>query len=298
MSVAALGHVGIRKEAAFASGGSIDNYQPIDSEGIGLQRENIYGDRIQATEEQVGGITGRRKVSGPIVFGVSPQNPTQWWECGLGQSSSPHSGERPLSSLMIEVDRETGAIQTSGCMVVSLTLASAQGSGPDAELKCTAQIEGKDIGKATAGTPSFTATDAPYVHSEGAFKLNGVADDDITAWSANIANNNALELYGSDLTRQKISATKLVCTGSFTKLFETLTERDAFLNDGGARSFQVTFTRGARSFDVNVAKLKYDTAPRPLEGQTSYIMETFNWTAYVDDASSENSVVITVDTTG
>ncbi len=90
MSIAALGHLGIRKEESFASGGAIDNWQPIDSESIGLARDHAYGDRIQATEEQVGGTEIRRNVAGSISFGVSPQNPGQWWYCGLGQSTSPH----------------------------------------------------------------------------------------------------------------------------------------------------------------------------------------------------------------
>jgi len=292
--ISALGHVALRKEASFASGGTVDSWQPIDSESVGLVREYAYGDRIQATEEQVGGVEVRRHVAGAITFGVSPQGPGEWWVCGLGQGTTPHSGERPLSSMLLQIDREQAAAQSSGDMITSMAISSSQGSGPDAELKCTVNIEGKDEGGCTAGNPSFASGDAPYVHSEAAFLLNGVANADVTAFSVNIENNNATELYGSDKTRQDIPATKLVCTGSFTILFKTTTEYDSFINDGAARSFQVTFTRGAYSYAITVAKLRYDTVPVPLGGQSEYIMPTFNWTAYVDDSDTENSVAIAV----
>jgi len=297
MGIAALGHVGIRKEAAFASGGAVDVYQPIDSESLQLNRENVYGDRIQATAEMVGAVLGRKTVTGGLTFGVSPQCATQWWECGLGQTSSPFSESRPLSSIAIEVDREAGAIYASGCAIGSLTFSSSQGAGPDSELKCAVTIEGKDQAPATATSPSFTADDPPYIHSEASFLLNGGADTNVQSFTVTIENTLATDLFGSGFTREKIAATKLVCTGSFTKMFEDTTERNAFFS-GGARSFQVTFNRGGRSFDINCAQIRYDTRPTPLGGQSEYIIETFNWTAYVDDSSSENSVVLTVDTVG
>ena len=289
MPIAALGHVGIRKEESFASGGAVDSWQPVDSEDIQLNQANIYGDRIQATEEQVGGVASQKSVTGSLTFGVSPNNPSEWWECGLGQSSSPYSGARPLSSMLIQVDRETGAVQSSGDMIASMALSSTQGE----ELKCTVNIEGQDMASVGAGSPSWVSGDAPFVHSEASFLLNGVADADVQAFTVNIDNNLATDLFGSNKTRENIAATKLVVTGSYTKLFETTTERDAFLA-AQVRSFQVTFNRGAKSFDINVAKLRYDSKPTPLSGQTDYIVETFNWTAYVDDASAENSVVVTV----
>ena len=256
-------------------------------------QEYVYGDRIQATEEQVGGVENRRMGAGAIVFGVSPDGPLQWWQCGLGQSSSPYSGERPLNSMLLEVDREAGAVQTSGAMISSLAFASAQGSGPDSELKCTVTIESKDFGGVSAGNPSFEADDAPFIHSEAVFTINNNPEDDVTGFALNIANNPITDLYGSDKTRQEIPATKLVVTGSFTKMFASTTERNAFFNRDDV-SFQVTFTRGAQSFDINVAKAKYDTRPTPLTGQSAYVAETFNFTAFVDDSTSENSVVITV----
>jgi len=294
--IAAEGHLGIRKESSFASGGAVDDWQPFDSETVQLNRDHAYGDRIQATAEQVGGTNIRRSGAGTITFGISPQNPVQWWECALGQTTSPYSESRPLSSMLLQIDRETAAVQASGCMVGSTTISSTQGSGPDTELKCAVNIEAKDIADVSAGSPSFTSGDAPFVHSEGVFKLNGSVDENVTAWSVTMDNALAADLYGSARTRVAITATKLTVTGSFTKLFETTTERDAFLA-GDARSFQATFTRGTRTFDVNIAKMKYDNRAAPLSGQTEYIMETFNFTAYVDDASTENSVVITVDTT-
>lgn len=290
--IAALGHLGIRKEASFASGGAVDNWQPFDSEDIGLVRTNIYGDRIQATEEQVNGIESHRVVSGTITFGVTPSNPAEWWTCGVGQSASPHSGERPLKSMLLQIDKETAAIQASGCMVGSMTLSSEQGG----ELKCAVSIEGKDEASVTAGSPTWVSGDAPYLHSEATFKLNGTTDTNVTSFSITTDNALAADLFGSAKTRTDIPATKLTVTGSFTKLFADTVERNAFL-EASVRKFQATFSRGTKSFDINVAKLRYDDKPTPLGGQSEYIMETFNWTAYVDQPASENSIVLTVDTT-
>ena len=287
--IAALGHVGIRKEESFASGGAVDSWQPFDTEDIQLTVVNIYGDRIQATAESVGGTPSHRTVAGPITFGISPQNPSQWWYCGLGQSSSPYSIERPLKSLLIQIDRETGAVQASGCTIGSMAFSSSEGE----ELKCTVNIEAKDMGNVAAGNPTFTSGDAPYIHSEATFLLNGVTDTNVKSFSVNVDNGAGTDLFGSNQTRIDIPATKLVITGSYTKLFANTTERNAFLARQ-VRTFQVTFTRGAYSYDINVNKIRYDTKPTPLAGQSEYIVETFNWTAYVDDADVEKSVVLTV----
>lgn len=291
--IAALGHVGIRKEGSFASGGAVDSWQPIDSEDLGLNVSNVYGDRVQASAEQVGGIESRRSVNGSLTFGITPSNPSEWWECGVGGSSSPYSESRPLSSMLIQVDKETAAIQTSGDMIASMAFSSAQGEGPSAELKCTVNIEGVDESSVSAGSPTWVSGDVPFLHSEADFKLNGTSNTGVTAFTVNVNNNLADDLYGSGKTRKDIPATKLLVTGSFTKLFEDTTERNAFIT-AQVRSFQATFTRGANSFDINVAKLRYDTKPTPLGGQSEYIMETFNWTAYVDDSATEDSIVLTV----
>lgn len=287
--IVALGHLGIRTEASFASGGAIDNWQPFDSEDITKNQENIYGDRIQATAESTGGTPDKKTVAGTVNFGISPSNPSEWWVCGLGQSTSPYSVERPLKSMVLQIDKETAAVQASGCMINTLTISSTEGE----ELKCAVAIEAKDLSDVAAGSPSFASGDAPYVHSEATFKLNGVEDANIKAFSVAGNNNVADDLFGSSKTRLDIPATKLMVTGSFSKLFADTTEHNAFLAEL-PRSFQATFNRGAKSFDVNVNKLRYDSAPAPLSGQSDYIVEDFSWTGYVDDSSVEKSLVITV----
>ena len=290
--IAAQGAVGIRRESSFASGGAVDNYQPINSEDLVLNQVNVYGDRVRNTEKQVGGTPHHKAVTGGVVFGVSPSNPQQWWACGLGSSNnvSPYNGVRPLPSMLINADRKTGAVQTSGDIISTLSLASSQ----DGELTCTVAVEGKDMAStaAFASNSSYNSGDAPYVHSEATFRLNGTVNADVMSFGVEINNNPATDLFGSDQARRDIPAKKRGVTGNYTKLFQDTVERNAFLANQN-RSFQVTFARGAKSFDINVPKLKYDTNPEPLAGQNEYILETFNYTVFIDD-NSENDVVITV----
>ncbi len=290
MAIAALGHLGIKSEASFASGGIVDHWHPIDSESMGLTMTNVYGDRIMATEKQMMGRNIQQFVAGSITFGIAPtpSGAQPFWEAGLGQATSPYSGERPLKSLLLEIDRETGAVRCSGCMVNTMAFSSAQGG----ELKCAVDMEGKAMADTAAGSPTYVSGDAPYLHSEGTFKLNDVEDKDIQSFNISIANNLVTDLYGSELTRQKIPATKRVVTGSFTKMFENTTERNAFIA-GDVRSFEVEFARGGNTFKINITKLRYDTRPTPLSGQSDYIIETFNWTAFVDNVA-ENDIALTV----
>lgn len=292
MAIGGQGHLGIRKESSFASGGAVDSWQPFDSESIELNFANVFSDRIQSTAEQVGGQQGHFAVAGNITFPVSPQNPSQWFTCGVGQTSSPFYPTRTLSSMLLQIDRETAAVQASGCMVGSMTFSSAQGG----ELKCSADIEGAGLGSVTAGTPSFTADDAPYLHEECTFALNGTNDNSVTAFSVNINNNLVGDLWGTSKQRIDIPAGKAVVTGSFTKLFDDTTERNAFLNNQ-TRSFKASFVRGGTSFIIWCPKIRYNTHPENIGGQSEYILETFAWTAYVDNVSTEHSIWVSGDFT-
>lgn len=292
VSVGFQGHLGLRKESSLASGGAIDNWQPFTSESLELSYNNVYSDKVQATPEQVGGQRGNEVVTGNITFPLSPQNPAQWWTCGLGQDTSPYYVERPLKSLMLQIDKEAGCIQASGCMINTMTFSSSQGG----ELACSADIEGVGMASCTVGVPSFTATDAPYLHQEASFRLNGTADTSVTAFSVALANNVGTDLFGTNRVRLDIPAGKLVVTGSFTKLFDDVTERDAFLASS-VRSFQVDFARNTKSFTIYCPKIRYNTRPANIGGQSEFIMETFNFTAFVDDPATEKSIRISGDVT-
>lgn len=288
--IGAQGKVGIRRESSFASGGAIDNYQPIDSEDLVLNLINVYGDRVQNTEAQIGGTPHHKAVTGPLTFGVSPSNPQQWWACGIGSSNnvSPYNGVRPLPTMLISIDRKTGAVQTSGDSISTMTLSSSQ----DGELKCAVGIEGRDMASISALTATYTSGDAPFVHSEATFKLNGTTNADVMSFSVEINNNPATDLFGSDQTRRDIPAKKRVVKGTFTKLFQDTVERNAFLANQ-VRSFQVTFNRGTKSIDINVAKLRYDSNTEPLAGQNEYILESFPFTGYID-SNDEKDIVLTI----
>lgn len=289
--IGALGHLGIRRESSFASGGAVDSWQPFTSESLELTFNNVYSDRIQNTAEQVYGQQGNETVTGNITFSVSPQNPSQWWSCALGQTLSPYSVQRDLSSMLLQIDRETAAVQASGCMIGSMTLSSSQGS----ELTCSVDIEAVGLSSVAAGSPSFTADDAPYLHSDATFSLNGTNDTSITAFSVTINNNLQTDLFGTGRRRIAIPAGKLAVTGSFSKLFDDVVERNAFLN-AQVRSFKASYVRQGASFVILCSKIRYNGHPENISGQSTYIIETFNFTGYCDDPATENSIRISGDT--
>lgn len=284
------GHLGIRKEASFASGGSVDHWQPFTSESIELSYANVYTDQVRNTAEQVGGQRGVSSVAGNISFNVTPQGPTEWWQCGLGQASSVFYVERPLDSLLLQIDRETGCVQASGCMIGDMSFNSSQGG----VLGCSVSIEGAGLGSCSAGSPSYTEEDVPYLHHEAVFSLNGTSDTSVTTFSVSISNSLGTDLYGTGTDRVEIPAGKLIVTGSFTKLFDDVVERNAFLN-AQERSFNVTFTRGGTFFAINCPNIRYNSRPANISSQSEYILETFNFTSYVNDASTEKSIQISGD---
>ena len=290
--IGAQGHLGIVTEASFASGGTIADWQPINSADLTLSFANVYTDKIADTAEQLGGRKGNRVVTGGVEFGISPENPLEWFQCGIGQDTSPYYSTRPLKSLAIEIDKETDAILASGCMIGAMGISSSQGG----ELTCAVDIEAADLNDTTAGSPSYTSGDTPYLHYEANFELNGVADTSITAFGISINNNLNADIFGTSEIRTEIPAGKQVVTGSFTKLFDDVTERDAFLK-AQVRTFKVQFVRDSKSFTIWCPRIRYDSRPAPLAGQSEYILETFNFTAFVDDPATENQIRISGDQT-
>lgn len=290
MPIGGQGSLGLVKETSFGAGGSLSKYQTITSESLNLTEANVYADRIQATAEQVGANIGNESVAGDVVFPVTPKMPSEWFQCALGQSTSPFYWQRPMNSLMIAVDHSTSAIQASGCMVDSLVLASTQGG----ELGATATIQGKGLSKTSALSPTYTSGDNPYLHSDASFQLNGVVDTSITTWSVTIANNLVADLFGTGRQRLDIPGGKLIVTGTYTKLFDDVLERDAFLNVK-TRSFWVKFARAGNYLTVYCPTIKYNTHTENITAQSDYILETFNWTAYTEDPANVQSVRISGD---
>jgi len=288
-SIVALGHVGIRKEESFASGGDPTDYQPIFSEDIRMEKHYDYSDRIMNTSQQVGGRLLNVGITGSITFPISPDGPEMWWNCGLGQTSYIYSEERPLDSMVITLDREAGDIYTSGDMISSLEISSAAG----APLQCVASIEGKGYSDYTASTPSYTSGDDGFLHNEGKFYVAGAEILNVMTFSVSINNNLVTDLYTNQKERRDIPATKCMVTGNMTLLFEDTTQRNRFMTEESVK-LEAVYARGANSFTVTLDKVRFDDDSQPLSGQTDYIAETINFTAYVDDPSTEESIQITV----
>ncbi len=288
-SIAARGAVGIRKEASFASGGGIDNWQVVESANLSKSIVNVYQDRIRNSPEQVGGRAAHTLVAGQIVFPVSPANPTQWFECGIG-GTGPYTPQRPLSSMAIEIQEgNIGTVYSSGDMISRLEFSSRQGD----ILRCTASIEAVDLSQRAAGTVSFASGDNAYLHSEGVFTLDGVVNSDIVAFSVAVENNLITDLTANSFRRRDIPATKALVTGSIAIIFTDTTMRNRFFNNLPSR-ITAEYRRASREVQFDLNNIKYDVSDRPLESQTAYILETLNFTAFVNDPTSENSLSVTV----
>ena len=288
--IAAQGYVGIRKEESYGSGGLPVEFQPIYSEDLQITKNYHYGDRIMATPSQVGGRLMNVSVAGSVTFPVSPAGPEQWWLCGIGGTASPYAPARPLKSMVIHVDRETADIYTSGDAISSLEFSSSQG-GP---LQCVASIEGKGYQKLTEGVgASFTSGDDPYLHNEAEFEFDDISTSgDIISFSLSINNNLVTDLFGTGKERVAIPATKVMVTGSFTKLFQDTTELDDFLAELPVK-IDAIYSRGANSITFTMNKVMFDNVSSPLSSQTDYIAETFNFTAFIDNTSN-NVLTVTV----
>jgi hypothetical protein len=288
VSIAARGAVGVRKEASFASGGGIDSWQVIESCGIEKSNIHILQDRIRNTPEQVNAPFSHVIVSGPITFPVSPQTPNVWWECGIG-GSGPYTPSIPLNSMAMEIQEgQIGTVYTSGDMITRLELSSRKGD----ILRCSVNVEGADMSPRASSTPSFASGDIPYLHSECAFTLDGVANQDVEAFSVSKENNNITDLYGSTPRRREIPATKAVVSGSISILFSDTGMRNRFFDRRPSR-LTAQYVRGGDSFTIELNSIVYTSDGRPLDGQTSFILETLNFSAYIDD-TAQNSIKITV----
>lgn len=293
-SIGARGALGIRKEASFASGGGIDSWQVIESASFNKTNVHVYQDRVRNTPEQVGGRFAHTIVSGQVSFPVSPQNPTQWWECGVG-GSGPYTPSLPLSSMAIELQEgDVAAVYSSGDMVSRIEISSRQGD----ILRCTVGLECKELSARSATSiPStaFPSGDDPFLHSECTFQLDGVTNSQVVSFSVSKENNLITDLLANNTTRRDIPASKAVVTGSIGLLFENTTMRNRFFNQLPSR-ISANYVRGGRSFLVELNNVVYDASERPVEGQSSYVTENLNFTAFVNDPGSENSIKLTVDT--
>lgn len=293
VSIVARGAVGIRKEESFASGGGIDSWQVVESASFNSSNLYAYNDRIRASAEQTGGRFVHTLLSGSVTFPVSPANPTQWWRCGIG-GTGPYTPQIPLNSMVIETQEgDLAATLSSGDMIGRIELSSKQGD----YLRCTVAIEGKDMdARGTATTipaGAFPSGDDPYRHEECTFTLDGVVNTAVVSFSVAKENNLVTDLFGTSRARRDILATKAFVSGSIDILFETVTFRDRFMNNK-LSAITANYVRGLNSFKIELLNINYDSSNRPMQSQTSYIVETLNFTAFVDDASVQNSLKVTV----
>ena len=287
-AIGANGHIGFRQEESFASGGVITDYQSIISEDISMAKNYFYADRIMGTSEQVGAPISNVGAAGSITFPVTPENSEVWWKCGIGGTVSPFKPARPLKSMVLEIDRDTGDILTSGDMIGSLAFSSSSG----AMLQCVASMECKGFQDTTAGSPSYTSGDNPYMHSELSLEIDDVAVDTVTDISFTIENNLITDLYATGKERRDIPATKCNVTGSMTLIFESTTQRNKFLAESDVK-IQATYSRGSRSIAFLLPKVKYNTDSQPLSGQNEYIAETIEFTSYIEYPATDYSISVT-----
>ena len=281
--------VGARREESFASGGAVNFYQALISADWNYKKIYSTTEKVMNTSKQVGARIMQESVDGSISFGITPATNVAWWRCGLGGTASPYSQARPLSSMVLHIDRDTDAIYTSGDMIASIDIGSKQGE----ELVANLSFEGKGYQTSTALSPTYTSGDTPFLHSEGVFSFGGTADSDITEFAISINNNLITDLFANQKTRRDIPATKGVVTGNFTRLFQNTTEYNTFIAEL-PRAIIATYSRGSNQFILTLNKVRYVSENASISGQSGAITEKFEFIAYVDDASTENDLTITV----
>lgn len=290
--VSARSVLGLRREASFGSGGGIDSWQVFDSENLIKTQVYAFNDRVRNTPEQIGGRIVHELVSGSISFPVSPQGPTQWFDAGIG-GTGPWTPQLPLPSLLIEVQKGTiGAEASSGDMIERIEFASKTGGA----LTCSVQIESKGLGgrvaTAVPGT-AFPSGDDPYIHEEATFTLDSVVASNVLAFSVSKVNNLQKDIFANNRQRRDIPAGKAIVTGALSLIFEDTTMRNRFMN-AKPSAIKAQYVRGGKSYTFDIVNLVYDTNDRPIQGQSSYIVENLTYTAYVDDPSAQNSLKLTI----
>ena len=295
IGIASMGYMGIRREESFASGGAVTGFQPIISESIVQTKNYFYPSQIMNSRQQQGGRLMNELANGSVSFYITPQNLTEWWRCGIGGAASPYSplGVTQLDSMVLNIDRITSDLYVSGAKITTMEFSSSNGDA----LICTVGIEAAGFSSGDVAASSFNSSDDPYMHSEAVFNVGGVADSEITAFSIALNNNNIVDLFtGNRLTRREIPNTNTTVTGSITRLFTNNATRNLFLANAQT-SFNVTYSRGSRSFKIDCAKINMEAHDTPLSGFGSPIMETIPFTAQIDDVSADKVIELTVDTT-
>jgi hypothetical protein len=291
-SIPARGALGIRKEASFASGGGIDNWQVIESASFDKTNNHVFQDRIRNSPEQIAGRFAQTFMTGNITFPVSPNSPNQWWECGIG-GTGPYTPQLPLSSMAMELQEgDVAAVYSSGDAISRLELSSRKGD----ILRCSISFEGKDLsGRPATTIPStaYPSGDDAFLHTECTFTFDGVVNQQVESFSVSKENSLITDLFANNATRRSIPATKAVVTGNVELLFEDTTQRNRFFNRLPS-AIVANYVRGGDSFKIELNKVVYSNSSRPLEGQTSFILESLSFTAYVDDPTAENSLKVTV----
>jgi hypothetical protein len=291
---ASTGALGLRLEGSFGSGGAVDTFQPIISESIIPRVGYFYPSQIMGTRMQQGGRKMNELVNGSVNFYITPSGSQLWYRCGLGNSTSPYSpkGVDTLESLVLHIDKANANhdLYTSGDMITSLDISS---SSSDA-LQCAVGIEGKGFASGDMAAATFISGDDPYLHHEAVFTVGGVTDNEITAWSVSVNNNNITDLFtGSNIERREIPATNTTVTGTISRLFTDKTAYELFLARV-ATSFQVVYTRGSSSFTVNLDNINFEAQDAPLASFSSIIAESIPFTAQINDAALDDVIKITV----
>lgn len=292
VGISANSSVGIRKEESFASGGAVNTYQQVRNIDLTANKNYSIANRIMNTAQQVGAKIMNEGATLSVVFGVTPSNSEIWWECGLGQTSTPYYITRPLKSMVVHLDRDVNQIYTSGDMISTLEFSSDSGTN-EGELTCTVGLECVGYQSSTALSPTYTSGDTPFLHTEGVFEFDDSVDTDIMSFNVSVNNNLITDLYANQKTRRDIPATKCDVTGSFTRLFQDTDEYNTFIQEL-PRKIEATYSRGSNQFKVTLASVKYTSTTAPLSDQSSHIVETFEFTAYTDDPANDQVIQIDI----
>ncbi|MFH8039050.1 MAG: phage tail tube protein [Candidatus Aenigmatarchaeota archaeon] len=243
--------VGIGEETTYGQAGSITKYVELNSGGDGItlsedriENASVYGIYRPYTKT----IQGNISVSGSLTFDMRYEGFEKFLLVAFGTCTTTSLGsgayqhkftiaDQLTKSLTLQINKDLYAFNYLGMMINSLEFKVASGGF----LTLTVNFVGKDVGTATAGTPTFPT--APFViFSDGAITYNSVSKN-IKELTISI-NNNLLtdrRFIGSRTIAQPLRGGKVEVTGSFSVEFESLNEYNDFRN-ATVRSLVATFT--------------------------------------------------------
>ncbi len=225
MSVAFLGHMGLKQETAFGVEATPDVFGEILSEGISMDNNLIIPELISGTRFTKRVLPGPVTASGNITLPIFPEDLTPWIFKGvLGAVTTANNGggvythtfspaqTSTLPSFTIQIDAEAHSTNWIGCNFSNMSISAE----PNGLVNLSVGIISQVPKEAVAATPSYTTLD-PFTAYDIAVTLASAARADFEAFTIDITNDTEGVSTLNNLRYISKNVSKgFNCTGSFS----------------------------------------------------------------------------------